>query len=99
MRPDWIKSSLADIVVRGKRSEDGTEVYLVVEVSWGVDPQDVERASRRAGLLSQLGIPVIPVMAGNRLTAEAMELARTQQVQQIIDGHAIPPEPPSVPSS
>lgn len=91
--------ALADIVVRGKRPEDGAEVYLVVEVSWGVGPQDVERASRRAGLLSQLGIPAIPVVAGTRLTAEAVELARTQQVQQVIDGYAFPPEPSSVPSS
>ncbi len=31
--------ALADAVVRGKRREDGTDVYLVVEVSWGVGKQ------------------------------------------------------------
>src|SRR5438034_4896873 len=35
----------ADIVVRGRHREDGTEVYLVVEVSWGVGLHDVQRAA------------------------------------------------------
>ena len=44
----------ADLVVRGRRAVDGTEVYLVVEVSWGVGPYDVERAARHAALLTHL---------------------------------------------
>jgi len=31
----------ADVIVRGRRWEDGTEVYLVVEISWGVGLHDV----------------------------------------------------------
>ena len=41
---------LADVIVRGRRRSDGVEVFLVVEVSWGVGPHDVVRALRRAGL-------------------------------------------------
>jgi hypothetical protein len=37
-----------DLVVRGSRAVDSTEVYLVVEVSWGVGPYNVERTARRA---------------------------------------------------
>jgi hypothetical protein len=83
----------ADLVVRGRRAMDGTEVYLVVEVSWGVGPYDVERAARRAALLARLGVAVIPVVAGERLTAEAGRLAQQHQVWQITAGHVIPPEP------
>jgi hypothetical protein len=69
----------ADLVVRGRRAVvDGTEVYLVVEVSWGVGPYDVERAARRAALLARTGVAVIPVVAGERLTAEAGHLAQQQ---------------------
>ena len=46
----------ADLVVRGRRREDGAEVYVVVEVSWGVGSHDVERAVHRAALLAQLGL-------------------------------------------
>lgn len=82
----------ADLVVRGRRAADGTEVYLVVKVSWGVGPYDVERAARRAGLLTRLGVATMPVVAGARLTAEAARLAQQHQVWQITAGHVIPPE-------
>jgi polyhydroxyalkanoate synthesis regulator phasin len=85
--------ALADVVVRGRRPEDGSEVYLVVEVSWGVGPHDVERAARRAALLAQAGVVTIPVVAGKQVTAEAIELARRQQVWQVVDGHSLRPEP------
>jgi len=88
----------ADLVVRGRRAADGTEVYLVVEVSWGVGPYDVERAARRAALFTHLGMAVLPVVAGERLTAEAGRLAQQHQVWQLTAGHVIPPEP-AVPSS
>jgi hypothetical protein len=82
----------ADVIVRGKKLEDKTDVYLLAEVSWGVGPHDVERAIKRAELLARLGTAVIPVVAGKQLTAEAVRLARTQQVWQVTDGYAIPPE-------
>ena len=83
----------ADLVVRGRRAIDGTEVYLVVEVSWGVGPYDVERAARRAALFARLGVAVMPVVAGERLTAEAGRLAQQHQVWQLTAGHVIPPDP------
>jgi len=90
--------ALADIVIRGKHKQAGTDLYLLVEVSWGVGPYDVERAARRATVLARLGTPVIPAVAGKRLTAEAAELARTKQVWQIMDGYALAPEPMASPS-
>jgi hypothetical protein len=83
----------ADLVVRGRRAIDSTEVYLVVEVYWGVGPYDVERAARRAALLARIGVAVMPVVAGERLTAEADCLAQQHQVWQITAGHVIPPVP------
>jgi hypothetical protein len=89
---------LADAVVRGRRQEDGTEVYLVVEVSWGVGPQDVERAVQRAELLAKTGIPTLAVVAGRRITDEAARLARTMRVWQVTDGRVVPPGLASSPS-
>ena len=82
-----------DLVVRGRRLGDGTEVFLVVEVSWGVGPYDVERAAERAVLLSHTGLTAIAVVAGKRILPEAATLARQTQVWQITDGQAIPPDP------
>jgi len=81
----------ADVVVRGQRRESPGEIYLVVEVSWGVGPGDVERAVRRAALLSQTGLQTMPVVAGERITDEAAELARAMRVWQVLDGRVTAP--------
>ena len=81
----------ADVVVRGQQRESPGEVYLVVEVSWGVGPGDVERAVRRAALLSQTGLQTMPVVAGERITDEAAELARAMRVWQVLDGRVTAP--------
>ena len=66
-------------------------VYLVVEVSWSVDTEDVERAARRAARLSKTGLPVLPVVAGETVRSPAAELAQTLQVWQMPDAEVIPP--------
>ena len=83
----------ADVVVQGKRKQDNTEVYLVVEVSWGVGPDDVSRAARRAALLAHIGVTAIPVVAGTWITPEAGWLARSNQTWQLTDGRAVSPDP------
>jgi hypothetical protein len=83
----------ADLVVRGRRSEDGASVYLLVEVSWGIGPHDVERAAQRAALLASTGTTVFPVVAGKRVTPRAAQLAQRRQVWQLTNGRAIPPDP------
>jgi septation ring formation regulator EzrA len=84
--------SLADVIARGRRREDGAEVYLVVEVLWGVGPEDVERAVHRAEFLARTGATVIPVVAGRWVTVEAAQMARGQRVWQLTDGRIVPPE-------
>ena len=83
---------LTDVVIRGRRRDDGTEVYLVAEVSWGVGISDVERASRRAALLARTGTPALPVVAGYWVTPEAQEPARALGVWQVTDETVIPPD-------
>lgn len=82
----------ADVIARGRRPTDAAEVYLVVKVSWGVGPNDVTRASRRAELLARTGMTVLPVVAGKWVTPEADWLAQRSQTWQLTDGSAIPPE-------
>jgi hypothetical protein len=81
----------ADVVVRGQRREDGTDLYLVVEVSWAVGTSDVERAVRRAALLAQTGVQTLPVVAGDHIIDEAAELCRAMRVWQVLDGRVIAP--------
>ena len=91
----------ADVVVRGQRRESQSpdEIYLVVEVSWGVGPGDVERAVRRAALLGQTGLHTMPVVAGERITDEAAELARAMRAWQVLDGRVTAPNDDALPKS
>lgn len=82
----------ADLIVRGKRRDDGTDVSLVVEISYGVGLGDVERAERRAELYGRLAAPVLPVVAGEAVTAEAAQCARSEGVWQLVRGRIVPPE-------
>jgi hypothetical protein len=83
---------LADLLLRGRRRADNSEVYVVVEISWKVDPYDVERSVRRAALLRRLGTPAVPVVAGKEVIEEAASLASMLHVWQLTNGQAIPPQ-------
>ena len=89
---------LTDVVVRGRYQGSGSEVYLAIEVSWGVGVHDVERAVQRAAVLGKLGIPALPVVAGKAVTAQAEQLAHEQHVWQVIDGQAVSPQSAAPPS-
>jgi hypothetical protein len=89
---------LTDVVVRGRYQGSGAEVYLAIEVSWGVGVHDVERAVQRAAVLGKLGIPALPVVAGKAVTAQAEQLAHEQHVWQVIDGQAVSPQSAAPPS-
>jgi hypothetical protein len=89
---------LTDMVVRGRYQGSGAEVYLVIEVSWGVGVHDVERAVQRAAVLGKLGIRTLPVVAGKAVTAQAEQLAHEQHVWQVIDGQAVSPQSAASPS-
>ena len=66
-------------------------VYLVVEVSWGVGVHDVERAASRARLLSRVGTPAIPVVAGEWISADARELAEQENSWQLTNRRPVSP--------
>ena len=89
---------LTDVVVRGRYHGSGAEVYLVIEVSWGVGVHDVERAVQRAAVLGKLGNPALPVVAGKAVTAQAEQLAHQKHVWQVIDGQAVSPQSAAPPS-
>jgi hypothetical protein len=84
--------ALADLVIRGRRREDNTEVYLVVEVSWGVGLYDVERAAHRADLLRRTGWLATPVVAVRTVLPEASNRARELRIWQLTDGQMVTPE-------
>src|SRR5262245_63838910 len=84
------KIAEADLIVRGKDRKTGTDIYLVLEVSWGVGPSDIERAAERAALLTKLGTPALPAVRSEEITREAREKAQAKGVWQFINGTVVP---------
>ena len=82
----------ADAIVRGRRREDGQEVFLVVEASWGVGPYDVQRADKRAKLLAKAGVTTLPVVAGMWVTPDGEVAAQATRVWRVTNGRVVAPE-------
>ncbi|HDI00354.1 MAG TPA: hypothetical protein ENF74_05135 [Firmicutes bacterium] len=72
------------LVVRGLNRSDGSEEYLLVEVSWEITTSKVKGASRKAEILRKLGLKVRPVVAGRAISPEAEELAGRSGVEVMV---------------
>ncbi len=68
--------SNTDLFLLGADKRSGQECIYVVEVSWVVDANDVERAARRAHILTQRGLSAAAVAAGRERTEGAREAAQ-----------------------
>jgi chromosome segregation ATPase len=70
----------SDLLWSGER--DGKFVVLVVEVSFAISQDDIERAKKRAEILRKLGILAIPVVGGVEFGKEV----KLDDVVCIVDG-------------
>ncbi len=78
--------SVVDILARGRRRSDGREAILVIEVSWGIAPGDIERAVQRAAILTRRGVLAVPIAAGRELSDDARQTALEQDCAVVLDG-------------
>ena|SRR5437016_2627514 len=77
---------LADLVLTGKRPEDGADCYVLAEIAFVLDIEDVNRAAQRGQLLERVGRPVVPVVAGSSIDPEAEHAARALGVTVLLNG-------------
>lgn len=77
---------LIDELVSAKHPHTGEPIHVAVEVSWMIFPEDVERISRRAAILTEHGVKTFPAVAGEGITPDAKDLAQREKVLVILDG-------------
>ncbi len=79
---EFKKAILIDVVVKGKlqTAQQTREVYLALEVSRTISPEDIVRAWERAQLISRAGTPTIPVVAGEVIQEQVLSLASGTKV-------------------
>ena len=73
-----------DVIASG--SVEGKTTYLVVEVSWTGDTEDIVRADERATLLRRAGLAAIPLVACNVISPESAAMPKLRQVRVWCNG-------------
>ncbi len=79
----------ADLIATG--TIDGDAIYLVGEVSFTADNDDVLRAARRAAVLRKVGERSQPFVACDAIAPISAELARREGVWIIVEGRLLTP--------
>jgi hypothetical protein len=83
----------ADVVATGML--DGSPTYLVGEISYTADEDDVMRAARRTACLRKAGVPAIGLVACEQISPQTSEYALKQGVFGWVDGRVLSPESPT----
>src|SRR5919109_2266712 len=83
---DYQEALAADLLWGGQLRDSREPILLVLEASWTVGSDDVERAARRAAILRQAGLRVLPIAAGQEWPPNLPEDARRVGVAIVQDG-------------
>lgn len=79
-----------DVIAKGKligaRGPDAPDFWVAMEVSSVIDRNDLERVQERAAILRQVGLRVIPIVAGQDVTRGANEILQQVPVVMLLDG-------------
>jgi chromosome segregation ATPase len=77
----------ADVLALG--AVDGKSTYVIGEVSYTADADDVERAARRAALLRKAKLPAVGLVACEAVHPQTIAYAREQGVRVWADGRLV----------
>jgi prefoldin subunit 5 len=85
---EWAQLTAIDTLLSAKHPTTGKPIYIAVEISCVIHPNDVERICERAELLTQRGVPTFPVVAGEGVAPDALKIAEERKVLVLLDGGA-----------
>jgi hypothetical protein len=79
-----------DAIIRGqlRNMADRSDVYLALEASKTIEPNDVVRARQRAALLRKTGLRTLPVVAGESITQETVDMIEKLPAVIVMNGHS-----------
>ena len=77
----------ADLIAEGLL--DGVPAYVVGEVSWTADSDDVDRAARRAAALVKAGLAAVALVACDRISDKTAAYAKSEGVRILRQGRLV----------
>ena len=86
---EWTQLSSLDVLLQAQHPHTREPIFLAIEVSWMLFPEDVERAHKRAEMLRAHGINAYAAVAGEGFVPEARDLAVQHKVLLLTDGMAL----------
>jgi len=89
LEPHLDRRELADVIRADAIASgviDGRPSHIVVEVSAAADVDNIQRASRRAGLLRRAGLDAVPIIACEVISPESRAYAKQAEVLVWLDG-------------
>jgi hypothetical protein len=86
---DFLRS---DVVATG--TLEGNSVYLVGEISYTANEDDVMRAARRTACLVKAGLPAVGLVACEKISPQTAEYASKEGVRVWLDGRMLDAESP-----
>ncbi len=78
-----------DLIVQGRDRRTGEIVYIIVEVSWILYPDDAERAVERASILQGCGYRAFPAVIGEGLAPHTFDVITQKQVLALMNGSVL----------
>ncbi|MEA3339184.1 MAG: hypothetical protein U9R15_04380, partial [Chloroflexota bacterium] len=81
-----VKVMAADLLWIGRPYESEEDIILVVEASWLAEETDVTRSAERAGILREVGLRALPVVAAQEWADGIPKMARERRVVMVTDG-------------
>ncbi len=81
----YVRIQNTDFILRARRKQNGSEIWVAVESSYTVGSEDIDRAKESAAALGVLyGVPVIAAVAGNSIPPNLEKRAESAGVQTMI---------------
>jgi uncharacterized protein YoxC len=87
-KDEWDDICRLDLLIEG-RDDDGVRCRAAVEISHRADAGDLERAVRRAEIVSKTGVPCWPVVATEEVSPEMPDLVRERGAALLREGDVV----------
>jgi uncharacterized protein YoxC len=86
---EWTQLASLDVLLQAQHPYTRETIFLAIEVSWMLFPEDIERAHKRAEMLRAHGINAYAAVAGEGFVPEARDAAVQHKVLMLTDGMAL----------
>ena len=90
-RQEQVRIEATDIILSARRKQDGSEIWIVFEVSYTIGSEDIDRAKKSAEILSRLlGVSTVAAAVGRSIPPNILRRAESAGVEALtVNSHRV----------